>query len=64
LPVDVVSVIVFFDPFVFDRVMLPVEEVELGLNWALFPGKVIPLIKTPLGSVAAIPSSIQFPPVS
>ena len=47
----VVKDTVLVDPFVLIKVILPVEEVELGLNSALFPGKLMALITIPAGSV-------------
>ena len=38
LPVAVVKVILLVLPFVLVNVRPPVEAVELGLNWKLFPG--------------------------
>ncbi|NTV79031.1 MAG: glycoside hydrolase family 32 protein [Clostridiales bacterium] len=50
------------DPFVFCKVRLPVEEVELELNSACFAGMVIALMMIPDGSVCNTPSLIQAPP--
>jgi hypothetical protein len=47
LPVDGVSVNRLCVPLLFCNVRLPEDEVELGLNTALFPVKVVVVIKTP-----------------
>ena len=57
-----VSVMRLWDPFVFCKVRLPVEEVELELNSACFAGMVIALMMIPEGSVCNTPSLIQTPP--
>jgi hypothetical protein len=51
LPVADVRVTVFCAPFVFLNVRLPIEHVEFGLNWAMFPGKWLKSTEIPAGMV-------------
>ena len=51
LPVDGVSVKRLCVPLLFCNVTLPEEEVELGLNTAFCPGRVVVVIETPDGKV-------------
>ena len=61
LPVDGVSVNRLSVPRLFRNVKLPEEEVEFGLNCALFPTKVIEGIEIPVGKVWIAPSVTQVP---
>jgi len=44
--------------------MLPEEEVEFGLNTALFPAMLIAEIEIPDGRLWVAPSVTKFPPAS
>jgi hypothetical protein len=62
LPVDAVSVNRLIVPRLFCTVILPKEEVEFGLNTALFPeDRLIAEIEIPDGRVWAVPSFTHVP---
>jgi hypothetical protein len=58
-----VRLILFVAPFEFCNVTLPADDVELGLKFAYFPGKVFAMMAIPVGRHCTAPPLTHVPAV-